>query len=234
MRWIGVGVLWASVAFAQVSVPPAAPAPSSSEPSGVNFAPPSSGQAWSVVGARTVGNGQNALELGVGFPQLSAAFLHGVAPNLDLGVRAGFAYGLESMVTSVIPGLKLNLLAKLKLLDTGKLALGLTAEPGLILAFNNGNYLSGLALPVGFRASFAPASSLAIGFTLDLPFWVNFGYFNVAPSGVYVPILAGLGVEYFVKSDFLLFFRVKVGPELKPYSRADLALDATMGLGLKL
>ncbi len=232
MRWAFLVVAWAAVSFAQVSVPPPSPPPSSGA-SASSFAP-SSGQAWSVVGARTAGDGQNALEVGVGFPQLSVAYLHGVTSTVDLGVRAGFAYGLEGMFSTVIPGLKVNALAKIRLLDTGKLALALTAEPGFLLAFLYGNYISGLALPVGFRASFAPASSLAIGFTFELPFWINFGYFNVAPGGVYVPILMGLGVEYFVKSDFLLFFRVKVGPELKPNSRAELALDATMGIGLKL
>src|SRR4051812_25891539 len=130
MRWMAAVVLWAGVALAQVSMPPPPPPPPPppvpAGPSPTYSGQPASGQAWSVLGARTTGEGQSAVEAGVGFPMLSGAYLRGVTPTLDVGVRVGFAYGLEGMVSAVVPGLKVNALAKLRLLETGKLALALT------------------------------------------------------------------------------------------------------------
>ncbi len=190
----------------------------------------SSGQRWSVVGARTAGANNNVLEGGLGWPGLSVGYLRGITSQFDLGVRGAFTYGQEGMVNFVMPGLKLNLLAKVRLLDTGKVALGFTFEPGPFFnTYNNGYTVVGFSIPVGVRLGIHPVSALGIGITFDLPFWVQFG----AGGGFNVPILTGLGAEYFVDSSLLLFFKTRMGPTITHYSVAYFTFDAQVGLGWK-
>lgn len=190
----------------------------------------SSGQRWSVVSPRTAGQGGSVLEAGLGWPGLWVGFLHGVTPQFDLGVRGTFTYGLEGTIAMVLPGMKVNLLTKVRLLDTGKVSLGVVFEPGPLFSAYPGGYVAwGFSLPIGLRLGIHPVSALTIGVTFDLPFWVQFGW-----SSFNVPILTGLGAEYFVDSSLLLFFRTKMGPTISQNSIASFTFDATIGLGWKL
>lgn len=49
-----------------------------------------------------------------------------------------------------------------------------------------------------------------------------------------MPILTGLGVEYFIDSALLVFARAKMGPTLTSYSTAFFAMDATLGMGWRI
>ena len=196
------------------------------------------GQAWSVVGGRTVGERRGAFEFGVGFPAVSVGYLRGVAPRFDVGGRVSFVYAQEGMVRSIVPGLKLQGLLKLQLINSGALSVAATFEPGPFFnVFAYGLYLYGsttvwgFALPLGVRVGVAASSALTLGITFDVPIWVQFG----SLGGVNVPVLPGVGVEYFVKSDLLLFAKVRMGPTIRPYPfTAEFTLDASIGLGLRL
>lgn len=196
------------------------------------------GQAWSVVGGRTVGERRGAFEFGVGFPQVSVAYRRGLAPRFDVGGRVSFVYAQEGMVRAIVPGLKLQGLLKFQLVDSGAVSVAATFEPGpLFNVFAYGGYpypsttLWGFALPLGVRVGVAASSALTLGISFDLPIWIQFGTLG----GVNVPVLPGVGVEYFVKSDLLLFARVRMGPTIRPWPyTAEFTLDACIGLGLRL
>jgi hypothetical protein len=217
-----LGLVMALVVSAEET--PAAPATSTTA------ATVSTGQRWSVVGGRTVGAGGNAIEAGLGWPGLSVGYSRGVLDSLDLGVRLSFNYGLEGLVTRVVPGAKVQGLLKFRLIDKGAVSLGLTFEPGPLFAVDRfGNGTVAFALPVGLKLGFAVSSALNLGFTFDVPLWIQFG----AGGGANLPLLPGLGLEYFVKSELLLFFRTRMGPTLRPGGFFELAFDAQLGVGYR-
>lgn len=193
--------------------------------------PVSTGQAWSVVGPKTVAQNANALEGSVGWPGVSVGYLRGVAPKLNVGGRFGFVYGVEGLVRSqVTPGLKLQALIKVTLLEQGKISLGVTFEPGPVFHFYSFSTLVAFTLPVGLRLGIAASSALQLAILFDLPFWISFGN----ASSFNMPILTGVGLEYFVQSDLALFLRLRMGPTI--YFRggvAEFTLESVVGVGWK-
>lgn len=188
------------------------------------------GQRWSVVGALTAGEGGNVIEGGLGWPGLSGSFSHGVAKHFDLGVRISFNYGLEGLVTRVLPGAKLQGLVKFRVFEANALSFGITFEPGPLFAVDRfGNGLIGFALPLGFKFGVAVSSAITLGFSFDVPLWVQFG----GGGGVNVPLLPGLGLEYFIKSELLVFFKTRMGPTVRPTGLLELAFDAHLGIGYR-
>lgn len=189
------------------------------------------GQQWSVVGPRTVAPGGNALELGAGWPGLSVGYLRGIASGLNLGARLSFDYGVEGLVRSVVPGFKLQAVVKARLVDAERLSLGLVFEPGPLFHFPSAaSSRIGFALPVGLRFGIATSSALSLAVRLDAPMWVEFGPFG----GFNLPILTGLGLEYFATSAIAIFARVQVGPTIRPSGLAEFTLDAVLGVGFQL
>lgn len=233
MKRLGlVVVLLALPAVAQVSVGSSARAskPSRDEVRDEGAAVVVSGQRWSAVGPRTVAQGSNQLEVTAGFPGLSVGYLRGVAPQLNLGVRGSFHYGVEGMIRDLVPGVKLQGLLKVRFFDEGRVSLGLTFEPGLLV---HTPYLRsqrlGFAFPVGLRLGIAASSALNVAVTLDLPMWVEFGVY----AGFNLPILTGAGVEYFVTSNLAVLFRLRMGPTLRSYQVAEFTFDGAMGIGYR-
>lgn len=188
------------------------------------------GQSWSAVGPKTLSSSGNSIEATVGWPGLGVAWQRGVASRVNLGARLGFVYGVEGLVRHrLAPGLKLQVLTKFLLLDEGRVSLGVTFEPGPLFHFYpHGGTLAGFSLPVGFRLGVAASSALQLALLFDLPFWLTFG----PGASFQVPILTGIGVEYFIKSDLLVLLRLRMGPTL--YYRAGAAeftLESVVGLG---
>lgn len=192
---------------------------------------PGAGQPWSALGGRTTGQGGNVVEGGVGWPGLYAAYHRGVSKEVDVGLRVAFVYAQEGNFSLVAPGMKFNLGAKVQLFDTGRVNLGVLFEPGPFFnVFALGRTVSGFSFPFGVRLGVHPASALSVALSFDVPLWVEFS----GARGAYVPLLTGLGVEYFVDSRLLVFARTRMGPTLTPYGRAYFTLDATLGVGWRL
>jgi hypothetical protein len=190
----------------------------------------SQGQRWSAVGALTAGMGSNVVEGGLGWPGVYAGYSRGVASNVDFGVRVTFNYGLEGLVTRVQPGAKLQGLVKFRAFESGAVSLALLFEPGPLFSVESfGNSVIGLTLPVGFRMGFIVSSAIALGLSVDVPLWVQFG----DRGGVNVPILAGLGLEYFIKSELLAFFKTRMGPTIRPVGRLEVSFDAHLGVAYR-
>lgn len=188
------------------------------------------GQRWSVVGARTAGFSSNVIEAGLGWPGLYVSYTRGVLANFDLGARVTFNYGLEGLVTRVLPGAKLQGLVRFRVVDSGPLSFGLTFEPGPLFAVDRfGNSLIGFTVPLSAKLGVLVSSALTLGFSFDVPFWVQFG----GGGGVNLPLLPGLGLEYFLKSEFLAFFKTRMGPTIRPGGLIELAFDAHLGVGYR-
>ncbi len=200
-------------------------------------------QGWSVVGGRTVGNNDNVVEGGFGFPGLHVSLLHGITPKVDIGGRLSFNYGLEGLVNTVVPGLKFQGLVHFNLLDSGMVSLKLAFEPGPLFHFygagrtyygpwvvvSDGYTTAGLALPVRLNLGIAASSALNVGLVFELPMWIAFATpYNSA--SFQLPILMGAGVEYFVKQNALVYFELRMGPTIfTNSSTAQFTLVANIG-----
>lgn len=188
------------------------------------------GQPWSAIGPRTVAPGANVIEGSVGYPAISASYLRGFSPGLNLGVRFGFVYAVEGLFREPAPGFKGQVLLKWRFFDSGRISLGLTFEPGV---FTHGSYLqgsrTGIALPVGFRLGIGASSALSISVLVDLPMWVEFGTFG----GFNLPILTGGGAEYFITSQLAVFARARIGPTIRTQRPAEVTFDASLGVAYR-
>jgi hypothetical protein len=188
------------------------------------------GQTWSVVGPRTIEPSANAFEFSAGWPAISVGFVHGVLPGFNLGARVSFAYGVEGLIRQVAPGFKLQATLKARFVDSERISFGLTFEPGpLFHAPYGGSTLIGFSLPIGLRLGIAASSAFCVALLFEVPLWIQFG----PAGGVNVPLLSGLGLEYFVTSKLGIFVRTRIGPTVEPY-RTELTFDGTIGVGLKL
>jgi len=188
------------------------------------------GQGWSAVGGRTVPVRATALTVEAGWPGVDVGWVHGVAPGVNLGLRAGLVYGLQGLLTSVVPGLEVRGLLKVRLLDLEVVSLALTFEPGAFFAGQPGSPTrAGLVLPVGLKLGVAASSAVSVAVLLEVPLWLELG----AGAGWDLPLLSGVGVEYFVSSQLALFAQVRLGPTLRPAATALLTLDARLGVAFE-
>jgi hypothetical protein len=197
------------------------------------------GQQWSVVTARTLGAGANLIEGGIGFPGLHAQYLRGITQTLDVGARFSFNYGLEGQVScnvlicpgnALLPGVKLQGVARYKFFDNGKLNAGASFAPGVMFYFERllGTQV-GFAIPLAVRLGIVATSALSVGVTLDVPMWVLFG----RNASLVVPILAGVGAEYFITSALAVWFDLRMGPSLwtRSFVGAAFTFDGKLGVG---
>jgi hypothetical protein len=193
------------------------------------------GQGWSTLSGRTVGAGNNVLMGQVGWPGISASLLHGGSNTFDIGGRFAFNYGVQRMVEIVDPGISLAMLTRLNLLDTGRFNLGMTFEPGLFFDFDErlSSTPVGMDLPIGLQLGIPVGSALMLHGGIDLPFFVTFGN----GGGLWVPVLFGGGLEYFIDRNLAVSFKMRMGPSFTPYDRGDnalFALESLIGISYRL
>ncbi len=209
-----------------------------------------SGGSWSVVGALTAPTGVNLVEAGLGWPGLHVSYLRGISPQLELGGRFSFNYGVEGLVGPVVPGVKLQFMVRFKFFDNGKISFALRLDPGPLFYFypgngtiscttdpfgnvvcgRGGNTVAGFTMPIGMRLGLVASSAVNVGVSFDLPLWFSFG----PTTTVYIPLLMGVGAEYFLQSNLLLSFLVKMGPTLSTgRGTAVFTFESKLGVGYR-
>ncbi len=187
---------------------------------------------WSTLSGKTVGAGQTAILGQLGWPGFSATLLHGVAPTMDLGGRLTFNYGEEGIVTQVVPGIRLQGVARLTFFDNGKLNFGMQFEPGPVVYFTSFQTTVGLVLPVGLRLGVPLSDAFLLSFGVEAPVFRIFG----SSGGWIFPVLFGAGLEYFVAPNLAATLNGRAGPSVdtrgfRPVS--DLALEALFGVAYR-
>lgn len=193
------------------------------------------GQGWSTLSGKTVGQGNTVLTGEVGWPGLGVELLHGATSGFDIGGRFGFNYGVQRMVEFVEPGISLNAVMRFNLLDTGRFNLGATFEPGPFFVFANGFNDVGMDLPIGLQLGIPVGSALMLHGGIDMPFFVLFG----DGGGLWIPVLFGGGLEYFIDRNLAVNFKMRMGPTFNTnddFRRNDafFALESMVGLSYKL
>lgn len=193
------------------------------------------GQGWSVLSGQTVGSG-NVLTGQVGWPGISLGLLHGATNRFDIGGKLSFNYGREGIVTSVVPGLKLQAWMRLMLLQSSGVNVGLSFAPGPFFYFYEDGTDVGLSLPIALTVGIPVGSALMLNVGMDIPFYVIFG----AGGGPVFPILFGGGLEYFVDRNLAVTFNVRMGPSIFPSEdfrfrgRARFTMEAMFGIAYHL
>ena len=193
------------------------------------------GQGWSLYSGQTVGAGSDVIAAQLGWPGLWFTYLHGMASPLDFGVRlTAINYGFEGRTSEVVPGMKLQLVARISLLNQGRFNLGFEFAPGPLVYFRPFSVTQwGLALPLKLQMGLGVGSAMMVNFGLDFPMFVAFEAAGI-PGSLYLPILVGGGVEYFIDQRLAISFNLKMGPSIRTLPSATaFALDALIGVAYK-
>lgn len=169
------------------------------------------GRAMSVLSGRTLKSG-TVVHAELGWPSISATLLNALSDQLDVGGKFSLMYGYEGITAlGGVPGFKLQGVARLGLLERGKLNLGLRFEPGIFTYFfSGGGAQLGIALPFELNAGFTLSPKLILNFGIDLPMFVVFGPYG----GLAVPVLVGGGAEYALSSRLAVTFNLRAGPSV--------------------
>lgn len=199
---VALAALISAVAFAQDAPPP------SRSRSGSIFG--SGGTVTSVLSGKSL-EGGTVFHGQVGFPGLYLALLTSASQNVDVGGRVSFLYAYEGITLfDRTPGIKLQGVLRLQLLERGKINLGLRFSPGIFFYSFPSWTETGLALPLDLAFGFALAPPLMLNVGLDLPMFVAFG----PAGGLAVPFLLGAGLEYALDRQLAVTLNFRVGPSV--------------------
>lgn len=161
---------------------------------------------WSIVTPRTIGEAQNGIEGGVGWPGVYAGYWRGILSTFDVGAKVGFNWGYEGQVTRPVPGLRIQAQARYLFLDNDKISVGVSFSPGALIYFIPGSTRGGILLPVAGTVGLHFLNFVAklnLSATLEIPFFVLFGL------GASIPFVAGANAEYFITDSLLVFARIR-------------------------
>ncbi|MFZ5471645.1 MAG: hypothetical protein ACOZIN_19640 [Myxococcota bacterium] len=193
MKWVVTALVLSTAAFAQEAAP------------SVN---------QSVLAGKVVGQSSTVLHGEAGWPGLSMSVWRGAGPKLDIGGKASLLYGYEGITQMAgVPGIKLQGLIKLSLLDRNKINLGLKASPGMFFYFFPGITDVGITLPLDLTLGFAATPSMMLNVGMDMPMFVVFGTWG----GMVVPVRLGAGLEYFLDRTMALTLNLRAGPVVNNY-----------------
>lgn len=205
-------------------------------------------QSFSLLTGRTVGNGKNVLGANYrGLLGVEGFFLHGVADAVDIGARLGFQlYPYEgalpfSYIGVVSAGFRIQGLVRVRFVQSGRISFGVNFEPGFFVYFPSISYTAfGVLLGVEAQVGIAISSALNIALGISMPVYIGFGAglgsdaFPYRRGGHLVwPILGGGGIEYYLRSDLMLFARFHIGPmiNLGNLGGAGVGMDLKAGIG---
>jgi hypothetical protein len=189
------------------------------------------GQGWSLYSGLTVGSGSNVVAGQLGFPGLWLTYLHGATDQLDFGARlTAINYGFESRTSDIVPGMKLQLVARVGLVNQDRFNLGFEFAPGPLVYFRSFDTEWGLTLPLKLQMGLGVGSAMMLNFGIDFPLFVIF----TGDSALYLPILFGGGIEYFIDQRLALSFNLRMGPSIGTGDGTTaFAMDALIGVAYK-
>jgi hypothetical protein len=169
----------------------------------------------SLTNAGLIGSGRSALYGTVGWPGMTAGYLHGVSDTMDFGARVTFAYGCQGAPSLPCTGLEIS--GDLKLMATaaglpGPLVLRVQPGVGLFAAAFGYTALT-LEVPIEVLMGFQVLPQLTGHLGLQIPFAI--GYNSTIGFGfgsMQIPIWPGGGLEYALSPAFSVHGQIHMGP----------------------
>jgi hypothetical protein len=197
---------------------------------------PRMGQGWTLLGAQTAGDGANVIAVEVGFPAIAVTYLRGVTSIEDVGFRLAFNYGYEGLVSAIVPGMRAEALARLRLVDTGQVNIGVRGGVGVFAYFTSAYTLPGITIPLALDVGIPVGSAFAISTGVDVPLFITFGQ----TGGLTAPILFDAGLEYWLSKGWEANLHARMGPALNvtgpfvPVGTSQIAFEISVGMAFKL
>lgn len=187
---------------------------------------------WTVDSGQTVGAGANVLRAQVGYPGFAGDFIHGLDSQTDIGGRVWLNYAVEGVTNASAFEFKIQLTLRRLFLDSGKIKVAGTFDPGYLNFSKNGLSKSGMSLPIGVQVGIPINEVMTANVSFDVPFWFTFGDF----SQFDIPLLFGVGFEYLLQPNLALTAKIKAGPDITTgsFSTTNFALYALAGIAYKL
>src|SRR5215472_8270173 len=182
-----------------------------------------SGQEWSTITGKTLGEDATAIHLQAAWPGLSVKLQGYVKATLVDKPRYNIGLSFAPGILTYFFGQSF----------CTPLALGTPTAFGYYWVGGNvctgGGTQFGITFPAGLTFGIPARDNLNIAFTFDLPVFVTFGDFGT----ITVPVLFGGGVEYFLDRSKALTFNVRTGPMIFTKYGSDFTVQALVGLVLK-
>jgi hypothetical protein len=210
---------------------------SSALPARAEDAPaPRTGQGWTLLGAQTSGDGANVVAVEAGFPAIAVTYFRGVTSIEDIGFRLAFNYGYEGLVSAIAPGMRGEALARLRLVDTGHVNIGVRGGVGVFAYFTSAYTLPGVTIPLALDVGIPVGSAFAISTGVDIPLFITFGQ----TGGLTAPILFDAGLEYWLSKGWEANLHARMGPAINvtgpfvPVGSAQIAFELSVGMAFKL
>jgi hypothetical protein len=216
---LGTRYLFFFVAFAATAQPAATPP-----------APGVPGH-WSIVTGETVTPGRDAVSFELGWPGLSAGYLHGLSENTDLGVKFDLLYGRENTTDSKF-GLGLSAPLRLVVSRKDKVLLGLHVTPGVRVYTNSLSTDFFIRFPVGGILAIQATPEVRIAAAVDLMMAVQIPHTTFMEIGP----LFGFAVEYAVDKNLQVGLNTRFGPQFYTVSGAgtEFAFTTQIVVGYRL
>jgi hypothetical protein len=155
---------------------------------------------------------------------------------MDIGAKFGFDYALLNDVSNFVGEVDIRgqFVARLALLDTGKINFGLEFQPGVVVEFLTGGPYLGLILPVSGKLGFPITDVVMLNAAIDVPFFLRFSGGQVA-----LALLFGGGVEYLLEQNLALTFNLRFGPVMWFSNNGfggvtDFGMNALIGVAYKM
>lgn len=185
---------------------------------------------WTVDSGETVGSGANVVRGQVGFPGFVGDFIHGIDPTFDFGGRLWLNYAPEGSTQGTAFEFKIQATLRKQFLDTGKIKLAGTFDPGFLL-ISSGGTVTGITFPVGVQVGIPIDPKVIINGSFDLNMYVLFN----AATNFHLPLLFGGGVEYLLEPNIALTFKLRLGPDIGfgTFSGTNFAFNALFGVAYK-
>lgn len=206
------------------------PAPAGPVPASV--APGPAGH-WSIDSGETVSAGRDAVSLELGWPSVTAGYLHGLSDLTDVGLKFDLLYGYEGTTADNRLGLGFRVPLRAMVLRRDRISLQLHIDPGLRLYPRSGDNQLLLAFPVGATLGIQalPELRVALGFDVAM---------SVVTSGAPGPFFLigpqfGFDVEYLVDKQLLVGLDTRFGPLVSSHygSNTEFAFRTSIVVGYK-
>lgn len=188
------------------SAPAPTPAPA---PAPATVAPGPTGH-WSIDTGETVSAGRDAVSLELGWPSITAGYVHGLSDVTDVGFKFDLLYGYEGTTSDNHLGVGFRVPLRAMVMRRDRISFQLHIDPGLRLYPRTGDTRLLLTFPLGATLGIQALPELRLGLGFDLPM-------SVVTSGAAGPYFLigpqfGFDVEYLVDRQLQVGLDTRFGP----------------------
>lgn len=186
---------------------------------------------WTIVTGETVSPGRDAVSVEMGWPGITAGYLHGLSENTDVGVKFDLLYGIENTTNSKF-GLGIAVPLRLVVSRKENILLGLHVDAGARVYTNSASTDFVIRFPVGGILAIQATPEVRIAATVDLMLGVQIphtAYLEIGP-------LFGFAFEYMVDKNLIVGLNTRFGPQFYTLSGAgtDFAFTTQVVVGYRL